>query len=46
MRLPPGVTFEELDAQALSQSDLDAVKAVHMALGELFRNIRGEWDAA
>lgn len=44
-RLRSGVTFEQLDAQALAQSDLDAAKAVNAAREALFRRI-GEARAA
>ena len=37
--LKPGVSFAELDALALSVSDLDAAAAVNAARTELFRTI-------
>ena len=37
--LKPGVTFQQLDAIAYAQSDLDAARAVNAARDELFRTI-------
>ena len=45
-RLRPGVTFEQLDAQALAQSDLAAAQAVNAARNSLFRRIGETWAAA
>ena len=38
-KLKPGVSYAELDALALSVSDLDAATAVNTARTELFRAI-------
>ncbi len=43
--LRPGVTFEQLDAVALAQTDIDAAAAVNAARDDLFRRI-GEASAA
>ena len=45
-RLRDGVTFEQLDAMALAQSDLEAAQAVNAARDELFRRIGEAWAAA
>lgn len=45
-RLRPGVTFEQLNEQALAQTDLEAAKAVNAAWDELFRRIAEAWAAA
>ena len=37
--LKPGLTFQQLDAIAYAQSDLDAARAVNAARDELFRTI-------
>lgn len=44
--LKPGVSFAELDALALSVSDLDAAAAVNAARAELFRIIARDRAAA
>ena len=43
--LRPGVTFGQLDAQALERTDLEAAKAVGAARDALFRRIGEAWDA-
>ena len=45
-RLRTGVTFEQLDATALAQTDLKAAAAVNAARDELFRRIGEAWAAA
>lgn len=44
--LRPGVTFEQLDAMAFAQTDLEAARAVNAARDELFRQIGEAWAAA
>jgi len=44
--LRPGVTFEQLDAMAFAQTDLEAAKAVGAERSELFRRIGEAWAAA
>ena len=44
--LRPGVTFEQLDALAFAQADLEAAKAVNAARDELFRRIGKAWATA
>ena len=39
--LKPGLTFQQLDAIAYAQSDLDAARAVNAARDELFRTTIG-----
>ena len=45
-QLRPGVTFEQLDAMAMAETDLEAAKAVSAARDALFRRIGEEWAAA
>ena len=40
------MTFEQLDAMAMAETDLEAAKAVSAARDALFRRIGEEWDAA
>ena len=44
--LRPGVTFGQLDATAMAETDLEAAKAVGAARDALFRRIGEAWDAA
>ena len=45
-QLRPAVTFEQLDAMAMAETDLKAAKAVSAARDALFRRIGEEWAAA
>ena len=44
--LRPGVTFEQLDALAFAQNDLEAAAALNTARDALFRRIGEAWAAA